>query len=151
HSVPTHHHRSATCGFFLRLGLLSLAATAPASAQVQPQGDPQAILREADRLVWMKAWSKAGPLFEQARAEFAGRGDRRNELYAEINLVRVNLPRTAVPEASRLLDDYLDDPLVRSDDAMRLRCLVIKGETDEDLDPTLANAAWREALVIAER
>jgi hypothetical protein len=101
HSVPTHHHRRATCGFLLHLGLLSLAAAAPASAQVQPQGDPQAILREAERLVWMKAWSKAGPLFEQARAEFADRGDRRNELYAEINLVRVNLPRTAVPEASQ--------------------------------------------------
>ena len=28
---------------------------------------------------------------------------------------------------------------------------MIKGETDEDVDPTLANASWREALTIAER
>ena len=99
----------------------------------------------------MKAWSKAGPVFEQARKEFAARGDRRNELYAAINLVRVDLPRLAVPEASQRLEEYLDDPLVRSDDGLRLRCLVIKGETDEDVDPTLANASWREALTIADR
>jgi hypothetical protein len=52
---------------------------------------------------------------------------------------------------SRRLAEYLDDPLVQKDDRLRLRCLVIKGETDEDLDPSLAERSWREALEIATK
>jgi len=46
---------------------------------------------------------------------------------------------------------YREHPLVRADDRLRLRVLVIKGETDEDLDPSLAGIAWKEALAVAER
>lgn len=52
---------------------------------------------------------------------------------------------------SQRLAEYLDDPLVRADERLRLRCLVVKGETDTDLDPVLAEQSWREALAIAER
>ena len=34
---------------------------------------------------------------------------------------------------------------------LRLRVLVIKGETDEDLDPTLAAESWRRAQALAEK
>src|SRR5690606_13936553 len=33
---------------------------------------------------------------------------------------------------------------------LRLRVLTIKGETDQDLDPTLAEQSWREAQTLAE-
>jgi tetratricopeptide (TPR) repeat protein len=130
---------------------LALTQTAPLLSRPQDQTDPHALLQEADRLAWIKAWTKAGPLFAEAQRQFVARGDRRNALYAEISLVRVELPRLAVPDVSQRLEAYLDDPLVQSDDALHLRCLVIKGETDEDFDPTLANASWREAATIAER
>ena len=125
HPVPTRHRRSTSChaplcprrpvvltAFLRMFAIASLMATGPDLVHAQTQADPQALLREGDRLAWMKAWSKAGPVFEQARKEFATRGDRRNELYAAINLVRVDLPRLAVPEASQRLEEYLDDPLV---------------------------------------
>ena len=60
-------------------------------------------------------------------------------------------PRLPVPEVSAKLAEYLEHPLVQADDRLRLRCLVIKGETDEDLDPTLAGASWKEALAVAEK
>ncbi len=112
--------------------------------------DPGALLREADRLAWLRAWSAAEPQFLQAQRLFAASGDERNALYAEVSAFRGALPRMAVPEASARLADYLEHPLVQADDRLRLRVLVIKGETDQDLDPTLAEESWREAQTLAE-
>src|SRR5689334_2752413 len=114
--------------------------------------DPQKLLAEADRLAWLRAWTRAEPLFEQARAAFVERGDQRNALYAEVNGLRGQLPTLPVPEVSERLAAYLlDDPIVAGDEQLRLRVLIIKAETDEDLDPALSQRSWTEALAIAER
>ena len=113
--------------------------------------EPEALLREADRLAWLRAWSAAEGQFLQAQKLFAARGDERNALYAEVSAFRGRLPRMSVPEASARLAEYLEHPLVRSDDHLRLRVLVIKGETDEDLDPSLAAESWRAAQALAEK
>jgi CHAT domain-containing protein/tetratricopeptide (TPR) repeat protein len=117
----------------------------------QPAPDATKLLQEADRLAWLRAWSKAEPLFSQAQRIFAAQGDERNALYAEISAFRGRLPTMSVPEASARVAQYLDQPLVVSDDRLRLRALVIKGEIDEDLDPTLAGTSWRAVQEIAER
>lgn len=112
--------------------------------------DPGALLKEADRLAWLRAWSAAEPHYLQAQKLFAARGDERNALYAEVSAFRGALPRMAVPEASARLADYLEHRLVQADERLRLRVLTIKGETDQDLDPTLAEQSWREAQTLAE-
>jgi hypothetical protein len=84
-----------------------------------------------DRLAWLRAWTTAEPRFLQAQKLFVARGDNRNALYAEVSAFRGSLPRMAVPTASARLAEYLEHPLVQSDDRLRLRVLVIKGETDE--------------------
>ena len=111
--------------------------------------DPSALLGEADRLAWLRAWSAAEPQFLQAQKLFAARGDARNALYAEVSAFRGALPRMSVPAASARLADYLEHPIVKGDDRLRLRVLVIKGETDEDLDPSLAADSWRAAQTLA--
>ena len=93
--------------------------------------DPGALLKEADRLAWLRAWSAAEPHFLQAQKLFAASGDERNALYAEVSAFRGALPRMAVPEASSRLADYLEHPLVQADERIRLRVLIIKGETDQ--------------------
>lgn len=133
-------------GALLAAALLLLVGSAP-----QATSDPDQLLREADRLAWLRAWGAAEPKFIQAQKLFAARGDERNSLYAEVSAFRGALPRMAVPAASARLADYLEHPLVQSDDRLRLRVLVIKGETDQDLDPTLAAESWRAAQTIAER
>jgi tetratricopeptide (TPR) repeat protein len=122
--------------------------SAPAFAQTV---DPESLVAEGERLVWLRAWTKAEPLFNEAERTFAARGDKRNALYAAINALRGRLPRLPVPEVSERLAEYLGDPLVQADDHLRLRWLIIKGETDEDLDPVLSEKSWREAITIAER
>lgn len=112
--------------------------------------DPGALLKEADRLAWLRAWSAAESHFLQAQKLFAARGNERDALYAEVSAFRGALPRMSVPAASARLADYLEHPIVQDDDRLRLRLLVIKGETDEDLDPTLAAESWRAAQTLAE-
>lgn len=109
------------------------------------------LLEEAERLAWFKAWARAEPLYAEAERLFAAGGDKRNALYARIGRVRGELPRMPVSEASQQLAGILEDPIAQSDDRLRLRCLVIKGETDEDLDPDLAEQSWREALQLAKK
>jgi len=112
--------------------------------------DPQKLLAEAERLSWLKNWTRAEPLFAGAERVFAARGDRRNELYARIGKLRGQLPRMANADLSRVLSELLMDPLVRSDQRLRLRCLVVKGDTDLDMDAALAERDWTEALAIAK-
>lgn len=135
---------------FWRAGLVVAAVLlwSPAFAQ---SADPQQLLAEAERLAWLKAWTRAEPLFAEAGRAFASRGDQRNALYAEINALRGRLPRLPVPEVSERLADYLESPIVLDDDRLRLRALIIKGETDEDLDPSLAERSWNEALALADK
>jgi CHAT domain-containing protein/tetratricopeptide (TPR) repeat protein len=128
---------------------ISVGVGVPAGAQ--PATNPHDLLKEADRLAWLRAWSKAEPQFTEAHRLFTANGDERNALYAEVSALRSRLPRLPVPEVSAQLTEYLELPIVQCDDRLRLRCLVIKGETDEDLDPMLAGAAWKEALAVAER
>ena len=141
-----------TCGRLHLVGnvavVVGLLLASPALAQ---ESDPQKLLAEADRLAWLRAWTKAEPLFAAADREFLARGDERNAMYARVSALRGQLPRLPVPEVSARLAEYLENPIVRADDRLRLRCLVIKGETDEDLDPVLSEQSWREAVTIAER
>jgi CHAT domain-containing protein/tetratricopeptide (TPR) repeat protein len=128
--------------------LLAVLQYSPAVAQV---ADPHKLLAEADRLAWLRVWTRAEPLYAKAREAFIASGDERNALYAEVSRLRGQLPTSAVPEVSERLSEYLDDPLVQSDDRLRLRVLIIKGETDEDLDPSLSQRSWTEALALAQK
>jgi tetratricopeptide (TPR) repeat protein len=113
--------------------------------------DPHKLLAEADRLAWLRVWTRAEPLYGEAQKRFAAAGDRRNALYAEVCQLRGKLPMLSVPEVSERLAVYLQDSMVRADERLRLRVLVIKGETDEDLDPALSQRSWTEALALAEK
>lgn len=130
---------------------LAITGTATQSASAQPSSNPTKLLQEADRLSWLRAWSTAEPLYTEAEKLFAARGDERNALYARISALRGQLPRLPVSEVSASLAAHLENPLVQSDDGLRLRCLIIKGETDQDLDPSMAAESWRQALLIAEK
>ena len=128
--------------------LLAVLQCPPAVAQ---SSDPQKLLAEADRLAWLRVWTRAEPLYAKARESFIANGDERNALYAEVSRLRGQLPTLAVPEVSERLSEYLDNPLVQSDDRLRLRVLIIKGETDEDLDPSLSQRSWTQALALAQK
>src|SRR5829696_7432427 len=141
-----------TCGRFHLVGIVgTLLAALLCSPAVAQTPDPQKLLAEADRLAWLRVWTRAEPLYAKAREAFMASGDERNALYAEVSRLRGQLPTLSVPEVSERLSDYLDNPLVQNDDRLRLRILIIKGETDEDLDPSLSQRSWTEALALAQK
>jgi CHAT domain-containing protein/tetratricopeptide (TPR) repeat protein len=114
------------------------------------QDDAKNLLAEADRLAWLKNWQKAEPFFTKAEALFRERGDRRNELYAQIGRIRGELPHRGLLETSTFLDSLLGDPLLKGDLQLRLRCLTVKGDVDLDNDTDLAERDWTEASSIAK-
>lgn len=120
-------------------------------SSTQSAAEAATTLQEADRLAWLRLWTQAEPHYVKAQRLFAAIGDDADALYAEIGAFRGRLPTMAVPAASERLAEYLDHPIVQANDRVRLRCLVIKAETDEDLDPALAEQSWIEALALAER
>jgi CHAT domain-containing protein len=109
-----------------------------------------AALQNGERLAWLRNWSGALPLYKAAEREFSSSGDRRNALFTRISGIRGELQRLPLAETSELLANTLDDPLVQSDPRLRLRCLVVKGDVDLDLDTELARRDWTEARSLAE-
>ena len=55
-----------------------------AGASAESSKDPQVLLAEANRLLWLFNGPRAAPLYAEAESLFAQRGDARNELYAKI-------------------------------------------------------------------
>ena len=84
---------------------LTLVTAVGAAAQIQP--DPDALLKEAERLAWLKAWTAAAPLYAEAERLFTARGDTRNALFARINHLRGKLPTLPIAEVSQQLDAFL--------------------------------------------
>ena len=108
------------------------------------------LLAEADRLAWLKNWSRAEPLFLRAEEMFSAAGDERNALYSRISAIRGRLPQLPLIEVSQTLSDYLGTPLVQNDTKLKLRCLVVKGDVDMDFDDGLAQEDWTAALALAK-
>ncbi len=115
-----------------------------------PPQDPKSILAEADRLAWLKNWTRAKPLFEEAEQGFTARGDRRNALYCHVGKLRGELRSTSPLVISHQIASLLDDPIVKSDKTLRLRCLTVKGDADLDTNGSFAQRDWTEALSIAK-
>ena len=135
-----------------RLCIVIAVISSVSWGQDVPPGRPASeYLAEADRLGGLRAWARAERFFAQAERASEEAGDSRNALYAKLGRIRGELPRRSVADVSHQLAEILELPLATTDDRIRLRCLIIKGEVDEDYDADLAEQDWREALTIAKR
>src|ERR1700693_5306838 len=105
-----------------RTTLVVAAASLCHATFAQNTPDLDKLLQDADRLAWLKNWTRAEPLYADAERLFTERGDQRNTLSASINKLPAQLPRLAVPEVSQRLAEYLENPIVQTDDRLRLRC-----------------------------
>lgn len=132
----------------MRTCLFVLLVLLPSVVRAQ---SPTEALAKADRLADLRAWTRAEPFFIEAEKGFIKAGDARNALFARLGRIRGELPRRSIAEVSKELAYILQSPLAATDDRIRLRCLVIKGETDQDYDASLAEEGWREALAVAKR
>jgi CHAT domain-containing protein len=112
--------------------------------------DPQELLAEANRLYWLNNGPKAAPLFAKAEKIFAAQGDSRNELYAKVGRLRSEAETMSFVELSQVLNEQLQNPIVRNDSRLRLWCLIAKGYTDLEIDYRASKRDWLEAQDIAK-
>ncbi|HYI97114.1 MAG TPA: CHAT domain-containing protein, partial [Bryobacteraceae bacterium] len=122
-----------------------LAVTLIAGPSAWPADDIGSLTKEAERLAWLKNWTRAEPLYAKIEAHHRERGDARNALFAEISRLRGQLPTLSLIATSGKLADWLEHPLVQNDAPLRLRCLTVKGDVDMDIDSDLARRDWQEA------
>lgn len=113
--------------------------------------DPEVLLREANRLVWLFNCPKAGPLYARAEELFGTKGDIRNETYARVGRIRAQSETMSWVEVSNILGQQLELPVAKTDPKLRLWCLAAKGYTDLEINPASAQRAWTEAQSIAHR
>jgi len=128
------------------LWLASVPVSAPA-----PGENAKHLLKEADRLAWVKNWAKARPLFVRAEKLFAEAGDDRNALYAKIGRLRGEWETLPFPEVSQYLAEQLENPLVQNDPQLKLRLLEAKGALDLEIDPSSARQSWEQVRDLAKK
>jgi CHAT domain-containing protein len=112
--------------------------------------DAHALLQEADRLAFLYNWSQAAPIFAEAEKLFEQADDQRNALYARFGRIGGSLETLSLLEISEHLAQQLQDPMLQADSALRLRCLIVKGGIDGEIDPTSARKNWQEVLSLAK-
>src|SRR5829696_7807915 len=83
-----------TCDRYHRVGIVgTLLAALLCPPVVAQTSDPHKLIAEADRLAWLRVWTRAEPLYAKAREEFIAHGDERNALYAEVSRLGESRPR----------------------------------------------------------
>jgi CHAT domain-containing protein len=106
-------------------------------------------MSKADHFYWLNNGPKAAPLYARAERLFAENGDVRNQVHAKVGRLRSEAETMSFVELSRLLNDQLQEPIVRGDVKLRLWCLIAKAYTDIEIDYRAAKRDWLEAQNIA--
>ena len=133
------------------IGLLICGAICTGARAQVTADDPDALLKQALRYGDLYNWADAAPLFSQAEQLYVARGDNRNALYAHFGRLRSTMEQLSLPEVSEELGLDLDNnPLVQSDNELRLFCLVVRGDIDGEIDAVPMRRDWEAALSVAQ-
>jgi CHAT domain-containing protein len=137
--------RRVSAGLFL-CGVVCTIAHAQVKAD-----DPNALLKQALRFGDLYNSADAAPLFTEAEQLYAARGDARNALYAHLGRLRSTMEQLSLPEVSEELGAELDkNPLLQSDNELRLFCLMVRGDIDGEIDAVPMRRDWEAALKVAQ-
>jgi len=113
--------------------------------------DPDQLLRQALRFADLYNWSDAAPLFTRAEQIYNSRGDARNTLYSHLGKLRSTMEQLSLPQTSEELGAELEtNPLLKSDDELRLFCLTVLGDIDGEIDAVPMRRDWEAALKVAQ-
>src|SRR4029077_10590384 len=133
------------------IGLLICGAFCTAALAQATADDPDALLKQALRYGDLYNWADAASLFTQAEQLYSARGDSRNALYAHLGRLRSTMEQLSLPEVSEELGTELEkNPLLQSDNELRLFCLMVRGDIDGELDAAPMRRDWEAALKLAQ-
>ena len=113
-------------------------------------GRTSPLLRRAFELADLNNWSEAEPEFAKASVVFRRNGDRVGLAYTNLGLIRATIQRRNLPATSAQLQQSLDtDPLMKSDQDLRLFCLAIKGDIDGEMEAGAMRKDWEQVAQLA--
>lgn len=110
--------------------------------------DPQRMLAEANRFYWGHNLPLALPLYQKAETLFTQARDPRDAFYAKIGVMRTG-DQTSFPELSAFISSQLQTPLVQHDPFLRLWCLGVKGDADQETNVAAAEQDWNQVKALA--
>src|SRR5260370_36543732 len=91
--------------------------------------DPDVLLKQALRYGDLYNWADAASLFTQAEQLYSARGDSRSARYAHLGRLRSTMQQLSLADVSEELGVELDkNPLLQSDNELRLFCLMVRGD-----------------------
>ncbi len=118
-------------------------------ALAQPSTDPNELLARAEQLADVYNWYDAEPLYAQAELAFRDSGDRRNTFFAQVSRLRGEMQIRAFPDLIQSIDSILASDIAKSDKRLRLRCLIVRGDVNLEMDTPAAKEDWEAALALA--
>lgn len=108
----------------------------------------ESFIERADALSWNNRWEEARPLYREAEAIFAARGDAAKSLYASVSQIPPD-ESADIPNAIWNLTADLARPGA-SDPETRLRVLTVRGTLQTNQDAGQARATWEEVGNLAK-
>src|SRR5262245_24719213 len=109
-----------------RIVFLALIVTLfPITALTNSETDK--ILARAERYGWRDNWEKARPLFARAEKEYEAQGDLKSSIAAKIGFIQSRIHTTPSAQLLQLLDRELENPIVKKDLNLQLKCYIAKG------------------------
>ncbi len=123
----------------------------PSAAQALQVGIPSPVMERAEHLVDLYNWYDAHPLFAKAEKMFLAQGDERNALFARASRLRGEMQVRPFHEVIEAMDEILATDLARDDARLRLRCLIVRGDVNLEIDAVAAKDDWEAALAAARQ
>lgn len=131
--------------------LLLWPALDPSAAQSPPFTDPREAIEKAEHLVDIYNWYDAHPYYVEAERMFLAQGDERNALFARASRLRGEMQILPFPDLIDDIDNILATDIAKNDPALRLRCLIIRGDVNLEIDAPAAKDDWEIALATAKQ
>jgi CHAT domain-containing protein len=111
--------------------------------------EPRQLLARAEQLADAYNWYDAEPLYLEAEKGFEVAGDRRDTLFARVSRLRGEMQIRALPELASEIDSILATDVAKADKPLQLRCLIVRGDVDLEIDAPAAREDWAAALALA--
>ena len=143
--------RVVYCCFTIVAAVIPSLASSEFELPINSRSDASGILDRALKKADLNNWIDAEPLFRQAESEARRIGDRRALTLARLGVIRATAQQRNLPQTSAELEHDLDvDPLLRSDERLRLFCLTIKATIDGEMQSSSARKDWEQVAQIAK-
>ena len=108
------------------------------------------LLKRGQYLADLYNWPDAAPAFEEAEKAFEMLGDHRNVLFARLGTIRATVEQRNLPETTAWLASELNsNSLLKTDKKLRLFCLIVKADIDQEIENHAARIDWEQVDALA--